>query len=145
MLPFGALAKRAFDRYYKNRDPEVRLAGLEDALSTVIRRSGADSGPAARGRVAVADQLEGMGRYTEARLLREAAFTAHRRNLGDDDEQTVIAEASLALNLAESDLPEEAKAHFMHVHEVRLRTLGPQNDRTKWCERWIAYLDREAD
>ncbi len=89
----------------------------EEALAMAIRRSGADSGPAARGRGEVANQLETMGRFTEALLLREETFAAYRRNVGDDDEQTLIAEALLALNMSKAGLLEEAKGHFRHVYE----------------------------
>jgi hypothetical protein len=117
----------------------------EEALAIAIRRSGPDSGPAARGRGEVATQLEKMGRFTEARLLREETYAAYRRNAGDDDEQTLIAETLLGLNMREAGLREEARGHFRHVYEIRLRTLGPEHELTQWTERWLASTERGDD
>lgn len=118
---------------------------VEEALAIAIRRYGPDSGPAARGRGAVASQLERMGRFTEARLLREEAFAAYRRNLGDDDEETLSAEASLAVNMSKSGLRDEARPHLKHAYEVRLRTLGPEHELTEWTGRWLSSLNYEDD
>jgi hypothetical protein len=138
------LAGKVVERVSKNRGPEFRLDYLEDSLATVVRKFGPDSGPAARGRAAVANQLESMSRFTEARLLREEALAAHRRNVGDDDDQTLVAEAWLAANMMKSGLREDAKAHFRHVYEVRLRTLGPEHEGTKRIGRWLASLEGEG-
>ena len=93
----------------------------------------------------MATQLESMDRFVEARLLREETFAAHRRSLGDDDEQTLVAEARLAVNMMKSGLREEAKEHFSHVYEVRLRALGPEHELTRWTGRWLASTDTEGD
>lgn len=145
MHPFGVLLRKVAERVSENRGPEFRLDYMEDSLATVIRKFGPDSGPAARGRASVANQLESMGRLAEARLLREEALAAHRRNVGDDDEQTLVAEGWLAVNLVKSGLREEAKAHFSHVYEVRLRTLGLEHELTQWIGRWLASTDTEGD
>jgi hypothetical protein len=143
--PIGRWTKRVSDRLAKDQSPEWRLKMLENALAMTIRRNGPDSGPAARGRGLVAEQLEQMGRLTEARLLREEALAAHRRNVGDDDEQTLIAEAELALNMAKSGLREEAKVLYGHVYEVRLRILGPEHELTQRTERRLASWDSEDE
>lgn len=141
----GKATRKIALRLAKNQSPEWHLKMYEGALAAAIAKFGPDSGPAARGRGEVALQLESMDRFNEARLLREEIFDAHRRNLGDDDEETLVAEAWLALNMMKFGLRVEANEHFRHVYEVRLRTLGPEHELTQWTGRWLASTDSDGD
>jgi hypothetical protein len=141
----GRSAQKGADRLTKNQSPEWRLRTLENGLARVIKKFGPDSGPAARGREAIAQQLEIMGRFAEARYLWQEALVAHRRHVGDDDERTLLTEELLAANIRRSGLREEARAHFLHVYEVRLRTLGPEDELTQRTERWLASIDDEGN
>ena len=90
----------------------------------------------------MAAQLESMGRPAEARLLLEESFAAHQRNLGNDDEQTLVAEAYLAVSLAKSELREEARVYFEHAYKVRVvQTLGREHQLTLWTARWLASVE----
>jgi hypothetical protein len=60
----------------RNEDPEKLLRQREDLLATQIRVFGPDGGPTANARADVAEQLEAMGRFPEARLLRLEVLAA---------------------------------------------------------------------
>ena len=66
-----------------------------------------------------------MGRPAEARLLLEESFAAHQRNLGNDDEQTLVAEAYLAVGVWRSRLCVEARVYFEHAYKVRVEDTWP--------------------
>jgi hypothetical protein len=137
-------AGKAADRLSKRESPEQRLKRMESALAMQIRIFGPDGGPTARARAAVAEQLEGMGRLTEAQLLRQAVLNANRRHLGDEHPHTLIAEGWLAINLRDQGLGEAARPLFKHVYEVRRRTLGPGDQQTVQAERYLASVDDDG-
>jgi len=121
--------------------PEETLAFLEERLTGAIRTGGVDIGPAAKGRELVADQLEKMDRFTEARVFREATLDSSRRNRGVDDWMTLRAEIFLASNLGASGMATEAVELLQHVYSVRERTLGPEHDETKKAQRWLTWAE----
>ena len=125
----------------RNEDPEERLNRLEALLARQIRIFGPDGGPAANARELVATQLEKMDRFTEARLLREEVVAAFRRNRGEEDEYTLLAEEWLGTNLAKSGKPREARLLYGHVYEIRLRTAGPEDKGTLRTQQILRGLD----
>ena len=86
-----------------------------------------------------------MGRVVEARVLWEEAVAAYRRNRGVDDKFTLEYEVWLAANLMKSGLFGEARPLVAHVCEIRLRTLGPENEDTKTAEQRLAVIDEALD
>jgi len=123
-------AERALEKINANQDPESLLVQYEKNLDRQIKIHGVDSGPAANARNRLAGQLEKMDRWDEARLFREQAFDAYRRNRGLDDRYTLEAEEWLAVTLARCGLREHATSHIEHVIEERTRTLGPDDEVT---------------
>jgi hypothetical protein len=139
----GKRTKKLAQRLMDNKDPEKSLVEAEDVLAMIIRLRGSDSEQAGVGRAEVAQRLESLSRFDEARLLREEILAADRRNLGDDHANTLSAEASLALNLVHAGLRPEAMPIFKHIRDVRLATLGPGDPETIWATSWIDGLTRE--
>jgi Tetratricopeptide repeat len=129
-------------RSTKGMDPEVVLELAEDALARSIRVFGPDGGPTAGGRAQVAEQLERMDRYSEARLLREEVLAADRRNLGAEHQYTLNAELDLAVNLTNSGSPEEASLLCSHVIQVRESVLGPEHAETLSAKRLLTDIQR---
>lgn len=141
----GNWVRRVSEGLVKDEAPEWRVKQLEDVLAAQIRLFGLDGGPTANARDDLAKQLEGMGRFTEARILREEVFAANQRHRGDEDSDTLTAEERLALNLANSGLTEDAKPLLAHICEVRLRTLGPEHKDTQRVARVLKRLVKPDD
>jgi Tetratricopeptide repeat len=95
----GTWAERIAGHMTKNEDPEGLLEKAEDLLALQIRVFGPDGGPTANAREDVAERLEKLGRFIEARPLREEVLAARRRHLGDEDPDTLSAEEWLGWNL----------------------------------------------
>jgi hypothetical protein len=121
--------------------PEEALEAAEKILRRQIRLYGPDGGPVAVGRSNVAKRLEDLGRFDEARLLREEVVAGYRRHLGDDHIYTLSAELALGINLKNSGMPDEARNVFAHVHEERKRVLGADDEATLTASRWLATMD----
>jgi hypothetical protein len=85
-----------------------------------------------------------MGRFEEARPLREQVADAYRYNLGDEHPDTLLAEEWFAINLSHCGMLLESRALLSHVLEVRLRTLGDADDETIRASRWLADLDEQV-
>jgi hypothetical protein len=135
-------AEKAIERLDANEDPEHVLERRQKVLDRQIRVHGVDGGPTANARGDVAKQLEEMGRLVEARVLREGAVAAYRRNRGADDLFTVDSEEWLAANLMKSGLSGEARPLVVHICEVRLRALGPADEKTERACRRLAVIDQ---
>jgi hypothetical protein len=136
-------AEKALERIEAKEEPEHVLERRQKVLDRQIKVHGIDGGPTANARGDVARQLEKMGRLVEARVLWEEAVAAYRRNRGADDEYTVQYEERLATNLAKSGLSGEARLLVAHVCDVRLRTLGSENEETKRALRQLAAIDAD--
>lgn len=117
--------------YLHEADAEDALKLFEKNLARQIRLFGVDGGGAANARAGVAGQLEKMGRFDEARLLRQEVLAAFRRNRGDEDRYTLLQEEWLAVNLAKSGLHEEARVHLVHIRDGYIRTFGPEHEYTQ--------------
>jgi hypothetical protein len=117
----GHMADRLGDK-----DPEQALKRAEETLTSQVARTGPDSREANLARAEVAKWLEKLERWTEARVLREKVLASFVENRGADDHHTLVYEEWLAHNLAWSGMLEEAKPLYIHVREVRRRTLGPE-------------------
>jgi Tetratricopeptide repeat len=115
----------------KNEDPDALLKKAEDLLALQIRVFGLDGGPITNAREDVAERLENLGRFIEARPLPAEVLAARRRHLGDEDPETLSAEEWPGWNLAKEGLREGGRPLFQHVLEVRLRTLGPEHEDTR--------------
>lgn len=127
--------------------PEETLEAYERYLRRQIRIYGPDGGPTAVGRANVATKLEDLGRFDEARLLREAVVAGYRRHLGGEHIYTLSAELALGINFKNSGMSEEAMHLFAHVYEERKRQLGPDDEATLTASRWLAAMGyrEEAD
>jgi hypothetical protein len=139
------LAAKVEKRLSKDMSPQERLTKVEDALDVLIRTYGPDGGPTANGRSRVADELEAMDRYQEARLLRQEALAAFRHHLGNDRPRTIEAETMLARNFLDSGLRGEARPLLRHIHDAEEARLGPNNVGTVWASKWLEYLDSSED
>jgi hypothetical protein len=120
--------------------PEWFLKGAERNLRMLLRRYGPEEAPIAPARGNVANKLEGLGRFTEARPHREEILALYRKHLGLEDPATLTAELSLGVNLTSQGLPKEARPLFAHVSEVRRRTLGPKDEQTITADRLLASV-----
>jgi hypothetical protein len=121
--------------------PEKILELRQKQLERQIRVHGVDGGPTANARGDLARHLEKMGRFVEARVFWEQALAAYRRNRGRDDIYTLQYEEWLAANLMTSGLTDEARPLVVHIYDVRLRTLGAENEETKRAQRRLKFLD----
>jgi hypothetical protein len=137
------LLKSLADRVYVwgNLTPEMRLESLERALTVAIRRFGPDSRQASSGRGEVADQLEAMGRLTEAQLLWQQVLESFRSHRGPEHPSALIAEIRLGQSLKGQGFNGEAKSLFEHAYQVRVRTLGPDDERTLRAGSLLASVD----
>jgi hypothetical protein len=131
------------ERLEKDRDPAVVLRLAESNLDRQLRRFGTDGSPTARAREQVAQRLEEMGRFEEARPLRELVADGYRRHFGDEHPFTLTEEEWLAINLSKSGMLMEARVLLSHVHEIRLRTLGAANDETLKASRRLVIIDEQ--
>jgi len=111
----------------------------------MIRQFGPDGGPTANARADVAKQLEKMGRFAEARLLREEVVAANRRHRGDEHQLTLEAEEWLIVNLRDSGLLKEARSLCSQNREARLRKLGPDNEATVRVSRLLETIDKRSE
>jgi hypothetical protein len=134
-------AERVAERLMANEDPEHVLELKQKVLDRQIRVHGVDGGPTANARGDVAQQLVKMDRLVEARVLWEEAVAAYRRNRGPDDGYTLDYEEWLAANLMKSGLSGEARPLVVLVRDVRLRTLGPEDEKTERAQRRLATID----
>ena len=110
-------------------------------LARAIRLSGPDSRPTAAARVDLAQQLEKMDRWPEARPLREAVFEASRHHLGDEHLDTLTAEWRFAINLVKQQMINQAKPLVVHVHDGVRSVLGPDDERTINAEKLLSRID----
>jgi hypothetical protein len=92
------------ERLEKGRDPAVVLRLAESNLERQLRRFGPDGSPTARAREQLAQRLEAMGRFEEARPLRELVADGYRRHFGDEHPFTLTEEEWLAINLSKSGM-----------------------------------------
>jgi len=88
--------------------PDERVEMAERNIQTHSRFAGSDGGPAVNAREDLARSLEHADRWTEARVLREEVLAARRRNLGEENVQTLTAEVRLAVNLSHDGLNADA-------------------------------------
>jgi hypothetical protein len=137
----GEWAGKTSERLSQDQTPEESLKRAEAALALMIRTHGPDGMPTAMGRARVAWQLEKMDRYTEARLLREEVLAAHRHHLGEEALSTLTSEENLAFNLNGAGMRDDARAHCIHVAEVRRRVLGADNKDTQRANRLLDVID----
>jgi hypothetical protein len=121
--------------------PEKALERAEGNLAMTIRVFGPDGGPTAGARAEVASKLESMGRFAEARLLRESVLEAHRHHNGPEHLDTLTAELWLAFNLCKQHMLGEAKPLVVHACEGRRSLLGPDDERTMQAEKLLSQLD----
>lgn len=128
-------------RVGKDIPAEERLQAQEDLLARAISVTGPDSGPASNARTMIAGELEGMGRFDEARLLRREVLAAHQRNVGVEHVATLSAELWLAINLRNSGLPTQARPLAEHAFEGRRRLLGADHKTTLSAQRFLATVD----
>jgi hypothetical protein len=141
LRPINKIVGHMADRL-GHKDPEHALNRAEETLTSQINRTGPDSREANLARTEVAKWLEKLERWTEARVLREkvlASFVEHR---GADDLHTLVSEEWLAHNLGWSGMQEEAKPLYIHVREVRRRTLGPGDEDTLRVEARLTEINR---
>jgi hypothetical protein len=137
--------QRYVDRQLRNLPPSEALKRAEHYLVIAIRTHGPDGMPAATARARVAWQLENMGEYAEASMLREEVLASVRRHLGNDHRFTLNAEECLAINLKACSLPGEARPLCEHIIEIRRRTLGPTSDEVLRVELLLASLNKSGD
>jgi hypothetical protein len=137
LWPASAWVRRTAQALGKNKDDEWWLKFHEDRLVGLIRRFGADSLQAASARADIATKLEGLGRLEEGRLLREEVVAAHRRNMGEEHPQTLVAEAWLVQNLMSSELSEQARPIALHVYDTRRRIQGHDHEDTLRAKRFL--------
>jgi hypothetical protein len=143
-----ALGTRIRQVAYKvlaHRDPADNLMIAEDVLAKQLRRFGPDGGPTANARAEVAKRLEILGRFVEARVLREEVVAANRRHRGNDDLYTLAAEEWLAFDLVQCGMRDEASELYSHVYEVRLRDIGPDDARTAHARANLAAMGASTD
>ena len=111
----------------KREDPQYRLQRKMKLLEQGIRHKGSDHGSTSFRRKHLAETLEELGRFDEARVYRRAHLDACRRNVGADHHWTLSGELALAENLEWSGQPAEAVALARHVVEMRPRVRGTDN------------------
>jgi hypothetical protein len=140
----GNWARKIVDRLERDQSPEDRLDVADQRLSSAIRKFGTDGGASANARADVAKRLEELGRYAEARLLRQEVLGANQVRLGSEHPHTLIAQSWLILNLRESGMNAEARPLAMHLYETRKVALGPYHEDTKWAADLLAAIDRDG-
>jgi hypothetical protein len=131
------------ERIEKGRDPAVVLRWSESNLARQLRLFGSDGSPTARAREQVAQRLEAMDRFEEARPLRELVADGYRKHFGDEHPYTLTQEEWLAINLMHSGMFTEARTLLKHIHEIGLRTLGAADDETLKASGRLAYIDEQ--
>jgi hypothetical protein len=124
------LAKRGQADRTDAQDPRLVLWQLEEFTSRVVKRHGSGSMEAARARMELSLQLARMGKWDAALLLREDSFATFCRTRGEDDEETLQTELSLAVALAHAGRRSEAEGHLRHAASTSLRALGPDHEAT---------------
>jgi hypothetical protein len=138
--PVDWLSKKA-DGVLQSDPPEKALERAESNLAMTIRVFGPDGGPTTGARAEVASKLESMGRFAEARLLREAVVEAHRDHNGPEHLDTLAAELWLAFNLCEQHMLEQARPLVVHACEGRRSLLGLDDERTMYAQTLLSQLD----
>jgi tetratricopeptide (TPR) repeat protein len=141
----GGIRRRIWGWANFDSNPEDALESAERSLQRAIRIYGPDGGPTAVCRGEVAKRLEALGRWDEARTRREEALDAYRRRLGDEHRYSLDAEMFLGDNLRNAGLTELARKYYLHVCEVRRRTLGPGDSQTQLAERCLDSLGGNGD
>jgi Tetratricopeptide repeat len=124
---FGKLVKRGKAEIPVSQDPERILWQVEQFTERVEKKYGADSLEAARAQVELSFQLGKMGKWEEARRLREGSLASFVRHRGEDDPETLQIEMSLAMALAHSDRWSEAEGHLEHAAASSVQALGPDH------------------
>jgi hypothetical protein len=116
------------NRLLKGGDPAVALRLSEENLAGQLRLFGTNGSPTATARREVAKDLEAMGRFEEARPLREQVADPYRRQFGDEHPFTLTSEEWLAVNLNHSGIFMEARTLLIHASRF---DDGPWAKRTK--------------
>jgi hypothetical protein len=115
--PSVGWATEKMEEHFQDETPEQRLVRMEEALAMTIKMWGPDGGPTAGLRADIAGQLETLGRFGEARLLRQEVLDATRHHRGRDHADTLTAEMWLGANLSKQDLRDEARPLFEHAYQ----------------------------
>lgn len=147
--PLAVLYAKAVRKFaawlLRNEGLENRLQQAESILNRQARKYGSDGGPTASARADVAQILERMGRFSEARLLREKVLSDYRRHYGETHEWTLDAEFWVAPDFAKDGLPTGARELGDHVYESRVHAFGPDHKETLSVKRfWTISTSRIA-
>ncbi len=108
------------------------------------RLIGPDSGPANRARANAARALEDLGRWQEARVIRESVLESHRRHQGEDDKYTLGAEMWLARNYMKCGEGLTVRSIALHAYEECRRQFGDEDEMTGRAQRLLASIDAES-
>ncbi|MGB8196059.1 MAG: tetratricopeptide repeat protein [Acidimicrobiales bacterium] len=148
-MAFRHVRKKFVDKYESKittgKDPEGWLEDMKRFLDKSIARNGIDSKQSRKWRLLVCDQLQGLGRYDEERLLWEAQVKSLRRSKGTEDLETAMAEGRLAQDLRLLGEFDEARVILQHVYGILTEQLDPDDDRTEWVKREIEMIDDEVE
>jgi hypothetical protein len=139
----GNLAGSAADRLLEEKSPEERLEYWEENLRKSIRKHGPISRQATMGHWRVAQALEQLDRFGEARVHLEGSLAAYRLNLGEEHPDTLVAEFNLARNLCLSGHAREAAPLCLHVGKARERIFGGDTKEMESVKQ-LARMIREA-
>jgi hypothetical protein len=135
------LLRKLESKISSGKDPEGWLEELKSNLDKSISQNGIDSEQSRKWRILVCDQLQGLGRYDEEKLLWEAQTESLRRSKGAEDVETAIAEGRLALDLGFLGDYAQARVILQHVYDVLSVKLEPDDERTDWARRQIEMID----
>lgn len=129
------LVKKGKKEIPVSEDPDTLLWQVQQFTDRVVKKHGTDSLQAARARMELSLQLGTMGRWEEARQLREESFTSFSRHAGEQDAETLHTELSLVIAQAHTDRWTEAEAHLRHAAATSLEALGPDHEVTALAQR----------
>jgi tetratricopeptide repeat protein len=137
----GGQLRQAIDHLMRDEPPEDFLELQEKSLARSIRWFGIDSWQATNGRADVARRLEHLGRFDEARLLRERVLADRRQHLGEDHVGSLRAEECVALNLYNAGSQDEARSMYRCVVETYERRHGLEHPTTVRASRILTTMD----
>ena len=132
------------ERHRQEQDPEWHLKTSQRHVVFWSRLVGADAGPTNRARASSARALEDLGRFAEARVIRESVLESHRRHQGEDDKYTLGAEMWLARNYMKCGEGLTARPIAAHAYEECRRQFGDEDEMTGRAQRLLASIDADS-
>jgi hypothetical protein len=140
----GIWAQSWLDRHRSQLDPEWELKTSQRHVVLWSRLIGSDSGPTNRARADAARALEDLGRWQEARVIRENVLESHKRHQGEDDKYTLGAEMWLARNYMKCGEGLTVRSIAAHAYEECRRQFGDEDEMTGRAQRLLASIDAES-